>query len=197
MTPPALAVVVTLTVLGATVPRWGSPRRASRGPAGSRAVERRRGDGRAARRGPRAEAAIDAVLLLDLLDVAIATGVSIPRALSAVGAAVGGAQGAVLARGGTALVLGAPWSAAWSGAEAALVEVVGALEASWVTGSAPGPALRARADQLRRERRTRARAAAGTLGVHLVLPLGLCFLPAFVLLGLVPMLLSLAGDLLG
>jgi pilus assembly protein TadC len=33
--------------------------------------------------------------------------------------------------------------------------------------------------------------------VQLVLPLGLCFLPAFVLLGLVPMLLSLAGDLFG
>ena len=72
------------------------------------------------------------------------------------------------------------------------------LEASWSTGSAPGPALRGRADQLRRDRR--ARTAAGRRarsGVRLVLPLGLCFLPAFVLLGLVPMLLSLAGDLLG
>ena len=34
------------------------------------------------------------------------------------------------------------------------------------------------------------------VGVLVVAPLGLCFLPAFVLLGLVPMLLSLAGDLL-
>jgi pilus assembly protein TadC len=137
---------------------------------------------------------MDPALLLDLLDVAIGTGASVPRAASAVGAAVGGAQGAALARGGTALLLGASWSSAWS-AEAP-ADVVGALESSWATGSAPGPALRGRADQLRRERRTRTRTAAGALGVRLVLPLGLCFLPAFVLLGLVPMLLSLAGDLL-
>jgi pilus assembly protein TadC len=43
----------------------------------------------------------------------------------------------------------------------------------------------------------RTRTAAGALGVQLVLPLGLCFLPAFVLLGLVPMILSLAGNLMG
>ena len=138
---------------------------------------------------------MDPVLLLDLLDVAISTGASVPRALSAVGAAVGGQQGDELARGGAALLLGASWQSAWAGSPVA--DVVGALEASWGTGTAPGPALRGRADQLRRDRRTRTRTAAGVLGVRLVLPLGLCFLPAFVLLGLVPMLLSLAGDLFG
>lgn len=35
------------------------------------------------------------------------------------------------------------------------------------------------------------------LGVRLVLPLGLCLLPAFVLLGIVPFVLSLGGRLLG
>jgi len=138
---------------------------------------------------------MDAVLLLDLMEVAIETGASVPRALTAVGRAVGGAQGHALAQGGTALLLGAAWSSAWS--VEAPADVVAALETSWATGSAPGPALRGRADQLRRDRRTRTRTAAGSLGVRLVLPLGLCFLPAFVLLGLVPMLLSLAGDLLG
>jgi len=33
--------------------------------------------------------------------------------------------------------------------------------------------------------------------VRLVLPLGLCLLPAFVLLGIVPFVLSLGGRLLG
>ena len=135
------------------------------------------------------------MLLLDLLDVAIGTGAPLPRALSAVGAAVGGQQGDELARGGAALLLGASWQSAWAGT--ALSDVVGALEASWSTGTAPGPALRARADQLRRDRRTRSRTAAGALGVELVLLLGLCFLPVFILLGLVPMLLSLAGNLFG
>src|SRR5659263_742093 len=67
------------------------------------------------------------------------------------------------------------------------------LEAAWVQGAAPGPALRARAGVIRRDRRRSAREAAGRLGVHLVLPLGLCLLPAFVLLGLVPVLVSLAS----
>ena len=185
MTPTVVGLVVALAVGVAGSP-WWTPRR----PLRTRS--------RPMRACPTAGAAhrpMDAVLLLDLVDVAIATGASVPRALSAVGEVVGGAQGDALTRGGTALLMGASWQSAWSGE--APGDVVGALESSWATGSAPGPALRGRADQLRRDRRARTRAAAGSLGVRLVLPLGLCFLPAFVLLGLVPMLLSLAGDLLG
>lgn len=62
-------------------------------------------------------------------------------------------------------------------------------------GAAPGPALRAGAEQLVRERRAQVREAAGRLGVRLVLPLGLCFLPAFVLLGLVPVMVSVGAQL--
>ncbi|NUU16083.1 secretion system protein [Cellulomonas humilata] len=186
MTPLVLAVVVASAVGAATSPWWWG--RARSRPTGARRVLRRATAGRP-------PAPLDPVLLLDLIDVAIATGASVPRALAAVGAAVGGEQGDALARGATGLLLGSSWHSAWSGAPVA--DVVDVLETSWTTGSAPGPALRGRADQLRRERRARTAAAAGSLGVQLVLPLGLCFLPAFVLLGLVPMLLSLAGDLLG
>lgn len=183
MTPAVLAVLVALSIGAATSPWWWHvPRTAPGGGARRRAAAVEPG-------------LVDSVLLLDLLDVAIGTGVALPRALSAVGAAVGGQQGDDLARGGSALLLGASWQSAWVGT--ALADVVGPLEASWSTGTAPGPALRGRADKLRRDRSTRTRAAAGALGVRLVLPLGLCFLPAFVLLGLVPMLLSLAGDLFG
>ena len=182
MTPAGLAVLVALSWGAATSPWWWRPV--------PRVRERAQPDDPALVPG-----LIDAVLLLDLLDVAIGTGAPLPRALSAVGAAVGGQQGDELARGGAALLLGASWQSAWAGT--GLTDVVGALEASWSSGTAPGPALRGRADQLRRDRRARTRTAAGALGVQLVLPLGLCFLPAFVLLGLVPMLLSLTGDLFG
>jgi len=176
-----VAVVVVLAVLGATSPWWSS----------RRPVRRARPD----RQVTRPQVPLDVVLLLDLVDVALTTGASVPRALSAVGAAVGGDAGDSLARAGASLLLGASWRSAWAGTQVA--DVADVLEASWSTGSAPGPALRGRADQLRRERRVRARTAAGRLGVQLVLPLGLCFLPAFVLLGLVPMLLSLATGLFG
>ncbi len=134
--------------------------------------------------------------MLDLLDAAIGAGASLPGALEAVGRALGGADGAVLVRAGTALLLGAPWDAAWQDAPDALRPVAQALGPAWSTGAAPGPSLRAQAAQLRRGRRTDAREAAGRLGVRLVLPLGLCLLPAFMLLGLVPVVLSLAGGLL-
>jgi pilus assembly protein TadC len=141
------------------------------------------------------EPELDAVLVLDLLDVAVAAGASLPRAFAVVGAAVGGTNGAALRSAGSALLLGASWEAAWSSAPHGLRDVASALGPSWTTGAAPGPALRARAEQRRRARRAQVRAAAGALGVRLVLPLGLCFLPAFLLLGLVPMVLGLASGL--
>jgi pilus assembly protein TadC len=53
------------------------------------------------------------------------------------------------------------------------------------------------ADDQRRRRRWSAEAAARRAGVHAVGPLVLCFLPAFVLLGVVPVVLSIAAEVLG
>jgi pilus assembly protein TadC len=196
-----LALEVGGLLLGATVPwRIGVGRRlaavqepgdAARFAHGARMPRLgARGD----RRG-RAVPCRDVVLLLDLLDMAVTAGAGVPRALEAVGEAVGGADGERLARVSVELLLGAPWSAAWAGVPDGLRPIAECLEAAWVQGAAPGPALRARAGVIRRDRRRAAREAAGRLGVHLVLPLGLCFLPAFVLLGLVPVLVSLASGL--
>lgn len=140
---------------------------------------------------------VDVVLVLDLVQVAVASGAALPRALQAVGGAVGGADGDVLVRVARSLVLGAGWATAWSGVDPRFAVLPACLADAWESGSAPGPALRAAAEQVARGRRRAAREAAGRLGVRLVLPLGLCFLPAFVLLGLVPVLISLAGGLLG
>lgn len=140
---------------------------------------------------------VDVVLVLDLLEVAVASGAALPRAVQAVGGAVGGDDGAALAAAARALVLGAGWSAAWSAVPTRFAPVAECLADSWSSGAAPGPRLRAAADEVNRDRRRSAREAAGRLGVRLVLPLGLCLLPSFVLLGLVPVVLSLAGGLLG
>lgn len=144
--------------------------------------------------GPKTGSELDVAVVLDLLEVACAAGASVPGALAAVGRATGGARGRLLERAGAALVLGATWEEAWSGAdrgpEAALTPVAVALRPSWDDGASPAGALRAAAQVLRRERRGQALEAAGRLGVRLVLPLGLCHLPAFVLTGLVPVLIS-------
>ena len=173
--------------------RGTGPRPRGRGPHPSASGEPRARAGR----GRSAVVGIDSALLLDVVDAALAAGAPIPRALQAVGELLGGATGGALVRAGGALVLGASWSAAWAGSPPAARDLADGLEPAWTSGVAPGPALRARAARVRAERRSRTRAAAATLGVHLVLPLGLCFLPAFVLLGLVPLVLSLATGLLG
>jgi pilus assembly protein TadC len=187
--------VVSACLLGVVVagsPWWtGGVRRARRPADRLSAVARRR------RRRRSAGARVDAVLLLDIVDAGLSAGASIPRTLQVVGGLLDDDDGRALARAGGALLLGASWSAAWAGSPLPVGDLADALEPAWRTGSAPGPSLRARAGQVRAERRTRVRAAAATLGVHLVLPLGLCFLPAFVLLGLVPLVISLASGLLG
>ncbi len=171
-------------------PRWPPGRRrpsVGRGPrTGSRAGSRdgSRGDG--------ASAEVDVGTVLDLVAAACAAGASIPAALLAVGAALPG-PGRSLVRAGTALGLGAGWDAAWPDGGA----VAAALRPAWETGSAPVPARRAAAAAARRDRHARALEAAARLGVRLVLPLGLCYLPAFVLVGLAPVLISMAGGGVG
>ena len=183
MTPTAAgcAVLLALEVLP-----WCAGGRAAR----LRSVAARPAGGGRSAVAPPADEPVDVAVLLALLDAAIASGAGLPRALSAVGRAVGGPDGQALGRASAALVLGAGWDTAWAGVPARLLPVADCLAATWTTGSAPGPALRAAAAALLRERRTAAREAAARLGVRLVLPLGLCFLPAFVLIGLVPVLVS-------
>lgn len=142
-------------------------------------------------REPTAE--VEIPVILDLLDAACGAGCSVPRALAAVGAAVGGERGRALAQAATMVVLGEDWHRAWDAAPDVLAPVGRALGPSWLDGVAPTVALRAEAEVVRRERHSRALEAAARLGVRLVLPLGLCYLPAFVLVGLVPVLVSMAA----
>ncbi|MBU4215330.1 MAG: type II secretion system F family protein [Actinobacteria bacterium] len=139
---------------------------------------------------------VDPALVLTLLAAAMAAGAPVPRAVRVVGGALGGVLGHQLVRAGARLELGATWDEAWSGVPAGVEIVAAGLRDAWEAGAAPGLLLQVAADQHRGRRRAAAREAAGALGSRLVLPLGLCYLPSFVLLGLVPVVLSLAGPVL-
>lgn len=149
--------------------------------------------GEGTRWGRRAAVELDVAVLLDLLEAACAAGASVPGALEAVGSAAGGARGAGLVTAAQALSAGASWREAWADAGRALAPVAVALRPSWEDGVATTGALRATAAHLRRERQTAALESAGRLGVRLVLPLAACHLPAFVLVGLLPVLISVGG----
>jgi len=192
-----LALPVAVLLVGAAAPWRGAGSTARlRGLAVTAPARGQPPADRGADRGAAAPV-LDLLVLLDLVDAAVAAGAGLPRALAAVGDAAGGPDGAAMRRASSALVMGADWSAAWAGAPARLGPVIDGLAPTWATGAAPGPVLRAAAEHVRRERRRATREAAARLGVHLVLPLGLCFLPAFMLIGLVPVLISLGAGLLG
>lgn len=55
----------------------------------------------------------------------------------------------------------------------------------------------AAAQQARAQRREDSQRRAEELGVKMMLPLGGCFLPAFILLGVVPVVLSMLPEALG
>lgn len=71
------------------------------------------------------------------------------------------------------------------------------LNLSVRSGAAATELLRSAADESRRIARSDAQATAARLGVLLMLPLGLCVLPAFFAVGVVPLLATVVGATLG
>ena len=149
-------------------------------------------------RAARLQAVADLPLCADLLAAALRAGAPVDRAADAVAKALSGPLGERLARTARSLRLGAGPAEAW----AQLSDVVGAerVVAAAIRSSASGGALAGAllrlADDLRSDRSVAAEAAARRAGVLIVLPLGLCFLPAFVLAGLVPVVVAVLGDVL-
>lgn len=137
-------------------------------------------------------------LAADLLAVALRGGAPVDRATAAVADALPGPLGDRLARVGRVLRLGGTPAEAW--AELTPVEgadrLVRAAVRSAEHGSALAGALGRLAGDLRADRAVAIEAAARRAGVLIVLPLGLCFLPAFVLAGLVPVIVAILGDVL-
>ncbi len=188
---PALVLAIAPWAVRRSARRLGGPATAPVAGATRRPLRQRL----ARRPGDAGEA--DPALLLDLVAVALVAGAPVPTALSAVGSSWPGDAGVAMVRAARALLLGAPWDVAWTGAGGAARAVAQALQPAWSAGASPVPLLHAAAHRMRSRRRAQTRAAAGRLGVQLVVPLALCYLPAFVLVGLVPVVVSLARGLLG
>ncbi|MFV2019154.1 type II secretion system F family protein [Micromonospora sp. LOL_023] len=142
--------------------------------------------------------AADLPLAADLLAAALRAGSPVDGAGVAVAEAVAGPLGARLGRVARALRLGAEPVDAWRPlAEVPAGDrVAAAAIRSAASGAALAGALVRVADDLRAGRSAAAEAQARRAGVLIVLPLGLCFLPAFILAGLVPVIVAVLGDVL-
>lgn len=145
--------------------------------------------------------AADLPLALDLLAACLLGGAPLPAAVGAVSEAVPGPCGVRLARVCSALQVGtAPgdaWHALTDGLDDELASAAVRVMVRADGGGTPVAGAVARlAVEAREGARARGQEAAERAGVLAVGPLGLCFLPAFVALGIVPVVAGLVGPLL-
>ena len=145
------------------------------------------------------EAARQLPLAADLLAACIAAGAGPVIAAQTVGEALGGPVGEGLARGAAEVRLGGEPGEAWrrlasTPGAGALARLLERADVSGLPAAAPvaGLAADARADW-GRAATERARRAA----VLVTAPVGLCFLPAFIAVGVLPIVIGLAGGVLG
>jgi hypothetical protein len=133
-----------------------------------------------------------------LLAACLAAGVPPGTAVAVVAGAAPEPVASLLTPVAAELALGATPRRAWGDrlADPSTGPMAAALVRAAETGAPAASALRAHADDLLRQRRSSAAAAVAALEVRVALPLGLCFLPAFVLVGVVPTVWSLVVPLL-
>ncbi|MDA0566497.1 type II secretion system F family protein [Streptomonospora sp. S1-112] len=133
-------------------------------------------------------------IAVDLLVAGLRAGGAMADVLAAVSDAIGGGPvGRAFGQAAEQVRLGADPGAAWCGAADGVGHppefgAVGrALARAARTGAPVADILERQAAEIRDSVRSRALARAQRLGVLAVAPLGLCFLPAFVLIGVVPL----------
>ena len=136
---------------------------------------------------------------LDLLGACLRAGLPVSAAITAMASTAPKPMADSLRRVADLLALGADPDAAWS--EAALDPDTEALarmaRRSARSGSSLSSSMTELAERSRGEAEDLAAAAAERAGVLISGPLGLCFLPAFIALGIVPVVIGLATTVLG
>jgi len=136
----------------------------------------------------------DTAMMLELIGAMLDAGSGLGRALELVAPMANEEFSARLRYVVSALSIGADWDTAWrsSGTDSPrLAALQDALGFAALTGAPSSAILYAHAARIRREQSRAAEQKAAALGVKLVVPLGLCSLPAFVCLGVVPVLLAI------
>lgn len=140
-----------------------------------------------------------APLIADLLSAAVNSGASIVEAISVVGDSMEEPSRSRLANLRASIDLGASMEEAWSTLlgddDHALAPIATAAMRSLQTGAPLAYVLDAAATDMRQAHRAQVTEAARSAGVRTVAPLALCFLPAYLLVGVVPIIAGFASAL--
>jgi pilus assembly protein TadC len=176
----------------------GGPLGVAAGVGGGAAVARwLAGHEPAARRATRIRLARDLPLAADLMATLLHAGATPERATEATAAVIGGPLGDRLAEVAAHLRLGADPTSAWRVVAdvSALAPLARALARASTTGAALATTLARLAEEERAAAAWRAELSARRVGVRTAGPLGLCFLPAFILIGVVPVIVGIVQSL--
>ncbi|MCW2560566.1 MAG: Flp pilus assembly protein TadC [Mycobacterium sp.] len=137
---------------------------------------------------------------LDVFAACLASGMAVATAAAATGPSAPHPLAGVLVRAADLLTLGADPVTAWTSSGRPSDQRVEALlrlaRRSASSGTALAQAVAELAEQSRLDAGDAAQAAAERAAVLIAGPLGLCYLPAFLCLGIVPVVVGLAGDVL-
>lgn len=194
----ALAVLTLPTTLRTVHERTGArPRQGSGSGLPAAQIERRGVEQRAVEAPGVEQRGVEAVAAaLDLLALALRGGVGVVEAIEEVARLSAGSVAAQLREVSAAMRWGMPAEQAWASVKPVWRVAARAMVLSVHAGIPPAGLLARAADDLRQAERQRRDVATSRLGVRLVLPLGLAFLPAFVLTTVVPLVLALARQAL-
>lgn len=142
--------------------------------------------------------AADLPVATDLLAACLVAGAALTDAADAVSDALGGPIAEELRAATARIRLGADPVAVWRSLAAApaLGPLGRSLARATDSGAPLAETLTRMADEQRAVRRRAAYAAAQRIGVWAAAPLGLCFLPAFVLLGVIPLIAGILSRVL-
>ncbi|GAA2845789.1 type II secretion system F family protein [Paenarthrobacter ilicis] len=136
----------------------------------------------------------DTAMMLELVASMLDAGAGIGRSLELIARCSHPTVATSLRPVVAALAMGADWGTAWGSPVPYPPEVARLKEAlafAALTGAPSAAILYAQAARERREQFRAAEKRAAALGVKLVVPLGLCSLPAFICLGIVPVLIAM------
>jgi Flp pilus assembly protein TadB len=178
----ALVPVATVVLLGVV---WGLVLGAFLAPMAHRAVGRLE---TAASRQRAARLAADLPGALDLVVAALLAGRPSATAFALAAEATSDPLGSELGVLAGRLAIAADPDTVWSGVtdDPALAPVGRAFRRASVSGMPVAEIVGSVADELRRDRAAQLRERSQRVGVRTAAPLGLCFLPAFFLIGIVP-----------
>lgn len=133
-------------------------------------------------------------IMLELVAATLESGAGLGRSLELLLSCAAPAMRESLRPVVAALAIGADWDTAWRNSAVrnpAALRLRDSLAFAALTGAPSSAILYAQAARLRREEFRAAEKRAAALGVKLVVPLGLCSLPAFICLGVVPVLIAM------